>query len=186
MLVKVDQAPFIRNFLAGLFTWLLLAGYVVFPGAFTSLRNAQAANELGKLGKTVLTEVQEGTLWVAAVCCAFAVLGMCWLWRKCRANHIWLEYHLFLQVFPLRYSKLDQLTFPRPGLRYSVVGLINSLVSIYTAHDGFWSVTAIVTTAVTGTCSVVMFVLYLVYEMHHLEARKEYDQERSHPSEQGS
>jgi hypothetical protein len=38
-------------------------------------------------------------------------------------------------------------------------------------------VTAIVTTVVTGTCSVVMFVLYLVYKKHHKEARKEFEQE---------
>jgi hypothetical protein len=87
VLVKVDQAPLIRNFLAGSFTWLLLAGYLVFPGAFTSLRNSNALNKLGNVGKTVLIEVQQGILRVAAVCCLLAALGMGWLWWKCRANH---------------------------------------------------------------------------------------------------
>jgi hypothetical protein len=99
MLVKVDEAPFIRDFLAGLFTWLLLAGYIVFPGAFTSLSNAKALNEFGNVGKTILTEVQKGILFVAAVCCGLSAIGIGWLWRKCRTNHVWLEYHLFLQVF---------------------------------------------------------------------------------------
>ena len=70
MLVEVDQAPFIINFLAGLFTWLLLAGYIVFPGAFTSLSNANALNEFGNVGKTILTEVQKGIL----VCCSMSVV----------------------------------------------------------------------------------------------------------------
>jgi hypothetical protein len=74
----------------------------------------------------------------------------------------------------LKYSNLGQLTFPRPGLRYSVAGLINSLVSIYTAHDGFWSMTAIVTTAVTGAYLVVMLVLYWVCNKHHREAKMEF------------
>jgi hypothetical protein len=107
MLVKVDEAPFIRDFLAGLFTWLLLAGYVVFPGAFTSLSNAKALNEFGNVGKTILTEVQKGILFVAAVCCGLSAIGIGWLWRKCRTNHVWLEYHLFLQVF---YSNIRILT----------------------------------------------------------------------------
>jgi len=80
--------------------------------------------------------------------------------------------------------KLDQLTSLRPALRYSVIGLINSLVSIYTAHDGYWSVTAIVTTAVTGTCSVVMLGLYLIYKKQHKEAKEEFEQEKTQTSEQ--
>jgi hypothetical protein len=99
MLVQVDEAPPIRDFLASLLTWLLLAGYVVFPGAFTSLSNAKALNEFGNVGKTILTEVQKGILSVAAVCCGLSAIGIGWLWQKCRTNYVWLEYHLFLQVF---------------------------------------------------------------------------------------
>jgi hypothetical protein len=96
MLVEVDQAPITIDFLAGLFTWLLLAGYIVFPGAFTSLSNANALNEFGNVGKTILTEAQKGILFVAAFCCGLSAVGIVWLWRICRANYIWLKYHLFL------------------------------------------------------------------------------------------
>jgi hypothetical protein len=130
MLVKVDEAPFIRDFLAGFFTWLLLAGYVVFPGAFTSLRDANALDKIGNVGDTFLTEFQKSILSLVVVYCIVAALGIGWLWWKCCANYIWLEYHLFLQVFLLRYLKLDQLTSPRrPGLRYSVAGLISKILN---------------------------------------------------------
>jgi hypothetical protein len=185
ILVEVDKTLFIRNFLAGLFTWLLLAGYVVFPGAFTLLHNTHAVNELGELGKTVLTAAQKKALGLAAACCICRASGIGWLWRKCHANYIWLVYYLFLQVVISSTFEAWLLTVLRPDLRNSLVGLINSLVNIYTAQDGFWSVTAIVTTTVTGTCLVVMFVLYLVYKIYYSEARKEHDQERSHLSEQG-
>ena len=99
MLVKVDETPFIRNLFASFFIWLLLAGYIVFPGAFTSLSKAKALNEFGNVGNTILTEVQKGIRSVAAVCCGLSAIGIGWLWRKCRTNYIWLEYHLFLQVF---------------------------------------------------------------------------------------
>lgn len=107
MLVKVDETPFIRNIFASLFTWLLLAGYIVFPGAFTSLSNANDLNKFGNVGKAVLTDIQKSLLWVAGVCCILSALGIGWLWRKCRANYVWLEYNLFLQVSLLRYSELD-------------------------------------------------------------------------------
>jgi hypothetical protein len=40
MLLQLDWIPRLRNVLANLFTWLILAGYIVFPGTFTSLRRS--------------------------------------------------------------------------------------------------------------------------------------------------
>ena len=37
MLLSLDAIPRLHNLLASFFTWLLLAGYVVFPATFTSL-----------------------------------------------------------------------------------------------------------------------------------------------------
>jgi hypothetical protein len=80
MLVKVDQAPFIHDFLAGLFTWLLLTGYIDFPGAFKSLDNTNAVNELGTVRKTVLAMAQKELLRVVAVFCILVTIGIDWLW----------------------------------------------------------------------------------------------------------
>jgi hypothetical protein len=44
-----------------------------------------------------------------------------------------------------------------------VIGLITTLINIYTAQGRLWSITAIITVSAIGTCTVVLFVLYLVY-----------------------
>ena len=44
--------------------------------------------------------------------------------------------------------------------------------------------TAIVTTAVTGTCLVVILGLYLIYKKQHKEAKEEFKQEKTQMSEQ--
>ncbi len=79
MLVEVNKTPFICNFLAGLFIWLLLASYVVFPRAFTSLRNTYAINELRELRKTVLTVAQKKALGLTAACCIYRASSIAWL-----------------------------------------------------------------------------------------------------------
>jgi hypothetical protein len=38
MLLALDGIPRIHNMLAAFFTWILLAGFVLFPGTFTSLQ----------------------------------------------------------------------------------------------------------------------------------------------------
>jgi hypothetical protein len=60
----------------------------------------------------------------------------------------------------------------RPGLLHSIVGLINTLINVYTAQDGHWSVTAIVTIAIIGLCMMSMSVLTLVYKNWLLEEIK--------------
>ena len=42
MLLALDDIPTIHNFAAAFFNWIYLAGFVLFPGTFTSLRNLSA------------------------------------------------------------------------------------------------------------------------------------------------
>jgi hypothetical protein len=83
MLVKVNETLFIRNLFASFFTWLLLASYIVFPRAFTSLNKAKALNKLGNVRKTVFTKAQRGILAVAGICYRCAAISIGWLWQKC-------------------------------------------------------------------------------------------------------
>jgi hypothetical protein len=53
----------------------------------------------------------------------------------------------------------------RPGLLNSVIGLITALINIYTAQNGLWSVTAIVTVVLTGTSAAIMGVFSLVFTL---------------------
>ncbi len=60
----------------------------------------------------------------------------------------------------------------RPGLLNSLTGIISTLINVYTARSGFWSVTAIITAAVTGSSTSFMLVLYLIYDLWKLNKVK--------------
>jgi hypothetical protein len=59
MLLALDSIPRLHNMLSSFFTWILLAGFVLFPGTFTSLQNAQdgISNEVGKQLLKAVTHV---------------------------------------------------------------------------------------------------------------------------------
>lgn len=83
MLLHLDEIPYLYTVLAGLFTWILLAGYIVFPSTFMSLRNSKTIKSAGSnsnTGKKVVDTMQNiPLLWLAAICCIIGVSGMGWL-----------------------------------------------------------------------------------------------------------
>ena len=100
MLVQLDHVPWQQNLLAGVFTWLLLAGYIVFPGTFTSLNNSRAVRDSAnshRPEKALLKIVQNmPLLGFTAACCVIGAIGIVylgWIWRT---NYIWLVNPLFL------------------------------------------------------------------------------------------
>jgi hypothetical protein len=62
--------------------------------------------------------------------------------------------------------------YRRPGILHSAAGFVTTIVNVYTARSGFWSVTAIVTSTVTGTCTAITIALLLVYDIWKLTAIK--------------
>jgi len=100
MLLRLDEIPRLHKMLAGLFTWVLLAGYIVFPGTFTSLRNSKTVKDAANTGtsaKMLVNTVQNvPLLWLAAICCIMGVFGMGWLWWRWQENYIWLSSRIFL------------------------------------------------------------------------------------------
>ncbi|TGO56041.1 hypothetical protein BCON_0083g00340 [Botryotinia convoluta] len=100
MLLQLDSIPQIYNLLAGLFTWLLLAGYMVLPATFTSLQNSRTvASEVSKAGKLVLKAYQNlPLLWIAAILCAIGASGMGWLWWMWKMNYVWILNRIILWV----------------------------------------------------------------------------------------
>ena len=92
MCLELHNIPTLHNLLASFFTWILLAGFVVFPGTFTSLRNATRSTA----ETVVLAEFQKGLIAIAAVCCAIGVVGMLRLWWLQRKDYEWLLNHIFL------------------------------------------------------------------------------------------
>ncbi|KIM93129.1 hypothetical protein OIDMADRAFT_138373 [Oidiodendron maius Zn] len=137
------------NMLASLFTWLLLAGFMVLPVTFSSLRTSRALNGLGITGKIVISAVQNiPFLAIAASCFVCGVAGLLWIWWENRRNYIWLTDRVFL-----------------PTLLNSFIGLITTLVNVYTTQGGHWSVTAIITAAITASITLFTVVPYMLYTM---------------------
>jgi hypothetical protein len=94
---KIYLGILYANMLASLFTWLILAGFVVLPVTFASIRNSRALDEIGKAGKTVFGTVQNVPfLWAAGTCLVCGVIGLSWLWCENRSNYIWLIDRIFL------------------------------------------------------------------------------------------
>ena len=73
----------------------------------------------------------------------------------------------------------------------SIAGLISTIINVYSAQDGQYSITAKVTTIVTGACSVITAFCFLLYNnwalsrvrRHHLreteEGRRDLEADRS-------
>ena len=59
--------------------------------------------------------------------------------------------------------------FSRPGLLNSIAGLISTLINVYTARNGHFSLTATVTAIVTGVCTAIFTVLFFLYNNWILE-----------------
>ncbi|KAG4440533.1 hypothetical protein IFR05_004003 [Cadophora sp. M221] len=158
MLLAMDTIPRLHNILAAFFTWILLAGFVLFPGTFTSLQSLEDKPEVSssETASAILKTVKNIPLLViAGSCCGIGALGMIWLWMKWRSNYVWLLNRIFL-----------------PGCLNSLAGLISSLINVYTQQDGAWSVTAKVTAIATGACMVITGVLFGLYNFWILEKVK--------------
>jgi hypothetical protein len=56
----------------------------------------------------------------------------------------------------------------------SITGFATTLINIYTARNGDWSITAIITATVTGICTTSLLILWGLYEKRILEVEKQH------------
>lgn len=142
MLLDLDKVPRMHNILSSLFGWLLLAGFVVFPGTFTSIKKLSTdpglANELPTAGEILDRFQNLPLLVIASITCGVGALGLVWLALRWRRNYVWLLNRILL-----------------PSTTNALVGLISTLVTVYTQNDGAWSLMAKVTAAVEAADFVV-------------------------------
>lgn len=102
MLLHLDEIPRLHNILAALFTWILLAGFLIVPGTFTSFKNSSAfknasENESNDVARAILRSINNiGLLWVSGAFCGAGTLGCLWLWFRWRTNYVWLLNRVFL------------------------------------------------------------------------------------------
>lgn len=100
MLLDVDHMPWIYNVIASVAQWILLAGYLVVPGTFTSLQRSnkieQALGDNGT-GTAILGTIQNPPL--LAIACVLFTIGaalLAWLYWEWRENYIWLVSRIFM------------------------------------------------------------------------------------------
>ncbi len=102
MLLHLDEIPRLHNILAALSTWILLAGFLVVPGTFTSFKTSTAFENADKdnsnaIESAILHSVAHiGLLWVSGACCIIGAIGACSLWIRWRQNYVWLINKIFL------------------------------------------------------------------------------------------
>ena len=65
MLLALDAVPRMHNWMASFFTWILLAGFVIFPGTFSSISEIQVAD--GTIESRVLHAVQNIPLYAPLI-----------------------------------------------------------------------------------------------------------------------
>lgn len=158
MLLALDDIPQMFNLMASFFTWILLAGFVLFPGTFTSLQQQQ----LGGVGAQVLDVVSNIPLYIIAwVCTGIGGVGMIWLWWRWQLNYIWIVNRIFV-----------------PGLLNSLAGVISVLSNIYGVQHGTYVATSESAIIVTVAVAVVCGCLILLYQFWLLRnIKKEHDRE---------
>ena len=104
MLLHLDEIPQLHNILASLFTWIILAGFVVLPGTFTTFKKSKDfqdadSNDSNAITYAIVHSIANiGLLWLAGGFCLFGVLGCLGLWFRWRENYVWLINRIFLYV----------------------------------------------------------------------------------------
>ncbi|KAH7123397.1 hypothetical protein B0J13DRAFT_455673 [Dactylonectria estremocensis] len=142
MVIKSHEVSNINNFIAAASNWLFLAGFTVIPGAFTSFSHTKLLND-SQAGRVVQYALRSTPLLVlGSIFCFAGGFGMLWVFWQVKHNYRWL---------------VDRVFF---------------LVNIYSAQNGDWSVTAIVTVCIIGSSVFILGSMLAVYEFWLVEKLK--------------
>lgn len=96
MVVESHEIPYAYNIIAAISNWLLLAGFVIFPGTFASLSNSGILSD-SRAGRMVQNAIRNTPLlYVASFSCLLGIFGIGWVWWNIRRNYFWLLYRVFL------------------------------------------------------------------------------------------
>lgn len=152
MLLDVDEIPLSHSILASFFVWLLLAGFLVFPGTFTTIQKSIESKHPQEWGDETTGKIFKSVkniplLVIAAVACGVSAIGMAVLALRHLDNYVWMLNKMII-----------------PGIANCLAGLISTLVGVYSQQHGVWSVTAKVTAIVEGACLAVAGGLFLLLE----------------------
>ncbi|KAI6130980.1 hypothetical protein EV401DRAFT_1921695 [Pisolithus croceorrhizus] len=166
MLLALDDIPTVYKVLSAFFTWILLAGFILFPGTFATWAD-KPPNTTEHEVAAIINNVP--LLVVAWVCTGVGAGGMVWLWWRWRKNYVWIVNKIFV-----------------PGLLNSLAGLISTLTNIFSGAGSLSSVdgalgalvstTAVSTIIITGAILVICALLVVIYQFVLIRGlRKEHD-----------
>lgn len=102
MLLHLDRIPRLHNILAAAFGWILLAGFLVIPGTFTTFKKSETyENASGDDASRIAAEIVKAIdniplLYISAALSGVGALGCIVLWGRWRRNYVWLINRIFL------------------------------------------------------------------------------------------
>ena len=188
MLLSLDTIPRMHNIYAAFFSWILLAGFVIFPGTFTSI--SKSLDPENDTAQEILDHVKHvPLLYIAAFCSGLGAIGMIWLWQATQSPHIlgsaanWVNRFRWRKNFVWLLNRIFL-----PGCLNSLAGLISTLVNVYSQQDGKWSVTAWITATVTGGSMLItgcLFALYNFWILEKVKRKHGQDMERENVPREG-
>lgn len=96
MVLEAYKIPHRYSIAAAVVSWILLAGFIIFPGTYTSLQESQILDgtEAGKVAARVIQNIP--LMGLAITCCTIGSLGISVVWWLFRDNYVWLNDHIFL------------------------------------------------------------------------------------------
>ena len=177
MLEEQDRTPLRDIILAHLSNWLLLAGYLVVPATFTSLQKSRVKDSLGNQGAQgfVLHTIQNPPL--VGISCIFFFLGACGMTIfAIKWKHNFLLLIKLLQWVPPVILELEAAgdntnwQSHRPTSVNGAIGLITTIVNVYSAQTGRWSIMAILTIIITSLS--VLVSAALVFYLHFIKGAR--------------
>jgi hypothetical protein len=97
-LLESADVPLWQSWGVAFASWLLLAGFVVFPGTFTNIKQIDLSNQaVSGAERWLFTRIQNlPLLGVAGACSAIGATGMGIFWIIWRKNHVVVADKVFL------------------------------------------------------------------------------------------
>ncbi|KAJ5100807.1 hypothetical protein N7456_006859 [Penicillium angulare] len=157
MLKEEAQMDWKLNSCANAANWILLAGYVIIPGTFTSLKSSSEVQSLlqkNETGRVVLKTIQNPPLLVIAF--LFFIIGgttLGWLWIKFKSNYPWLINKIFI-----------------PAFLNAAAGLLTTVVNVVTSQSRALSIMSLTTIIVTALTLVLFGASFLFYRFVKLNS----------------
>ena len=154
LLLSLDKIPRAHNILISVFVWVLLAGFVIIPGSFTSTKRKQDGETVqipvgggsASGSKLALTPANTAAMVVGLLCIVAGTFGSAWLALRWRRNYIWLLNKLYA-----------------PLILNALAGLLATVASVYTQQAGEWSTQAVITAIIEASVLVVSVILFFIY-----------------------